>query len=197
MLPESAIYAVVGLLAIVENVFPPVPADTAVAVGAFVSTGGAVSASVVFLVTWVANVLGAVAVFFVARQLGRPFVRGPLGRRLMRPEALDRLERLHHRFGLLGIFLSRFIPGVRALMPPFAAVAGVPPMRFIVPTVLASGIWYGALTIVVVTFAEQIKDVLRWIDRVNQGAMILGIVIAIVVVVIVKRRRRDADERPG
>lgn len=190
-------YAVVGLLAIVENIFPPVPADTAVAVGAFVSTGGAVSAAAVFLVTWVANVAGAAGVYFLAHRLGRPFVRGPLGSRLLRPAAVQRLERLHARFGVLGIFLSRFIPGIRAIMPPFAALGGVPPMRFIVPTVLASGIWYGALTWAVVTFAAQIKDVIRWIDRVNQGAMIVGVVIVVAVVVVLRRRRREPDERPG
>ena len=43
-LPPTAVYAVIGILAGVENIFPPVPADTAVAIGAFLSTGGAISA---------------------------------------------------------------------------------------------------------------------------------------------------------
>ncbi len=32
-LPSIAVYSVIGLLAAIENVFPPVPADTAVVLG--------------------------------------------------------------------------------------------------------------------------------------------------------------------
>ena len=39
-LPPAAVYAVLALLAAVENVIPPVPSDAAVALGAFLSNRG-------------------------------------------------------------------------------------------------------------------------------------------------------------
>ena len=39
-LPPAAVYAVLALLAAVENVMPPVPSDAAVALGAFLSHRG-------------------------------------------------------------------------------------------------------------------------------------------------------------
>jgi len=79
-LPPTAVYTIIGVLAGVENVFPPVPADTAVAIGAFLSAGGRISAQAVFAVTWIANVVGAIMVYAAGRTIGRPFFQGRLGR---------------------------------------------------------------------------------------------------------------------
>ncbi|MBI4421783.1 MAG: DedA family protein [Gemmatimonadetes bacterium] len=189
-LPPGAVYFVVGVLAAVENVFPPVPADTAVAIGAFASTGGGVSAPVVFIITWVANVASAAGVYLAARRLGRPFFQSRLGQRLMRPRALSRLERIYAEHGTWGIFLSRFIPGVRAVVPPFAGVAGLGALRTLVPAALASGIWYGLLVYLVSRFAGEISNVVRWVDRLNVWALgiALGIAAALIVVFLVRRR---------
>ena len=41
--------------------------------------------------------------------------------------------------------MSRFLPGLRAAVPPFAGVAGFPAMKSLVPAALASAIWYAFL----------------------------------------------------
>ena len=61
-LPPLAVYVVLALLAAVENIIPPVPADMAVALGAFLTHRGVTTLPMVFAVTWGANVLGAVGV---------------------------------------------------------------------------------------------------------------------------------------
>jgi membrane protein DedA with SNARE-associated domain len=191
-LPTAAVYVVIGGLAAVENVFPPVPADSVVALGAFLSQFGPLSAGTVFIVTWLANIAGAVAVYAVARTLGRSFFTSPVGRRLLRPAALERLEGLYARHGTWGIFLSRFIPGVRAVVPPFAGVAKLSAARTLIPAAVASGIWYGAITVTVVFVAEHLSDVARLVTGVNRVAFILGfgVVVFVTVFVIVQRQRR-------
>jgi membrane protein DedA with SNARE-associated domain len=52
-LPAPAVYLVIGTLATVENIIPLVPADTAVALGAFLAQRGLTTPLNVFLVTWV------------------------------------------------------------------------------------------------------------------------------------------------
>ena len=177
------------MLAAVENIFPPVPADTAVAIGALVSSRGVVSAPAVFLITWLANVLSAAGVYLAARRLGRPFFQGSLGRRLLRPHALSRLERLYAEHGVWGIFLSRFVPGVRALVPPFAGVAGLGAVAALGPTAAASAIWYGSLTFLVARFANQIGDVVKLVDRFNIWALVIaaGLVLLVASVAAVRR----------
>lgn len=163
----GAIYAVVGLLAAIENVFPPIPADTAVAIGAFVSGTGRVSTIGIFLLTWGANVAGATGMYLLARRVGKPFLVTRLGRRLVSPARLTRLERLYRAHGSWAIFFSRFIPGARALVPPFAGVAGLSAPRALIPMAAASLIWYGALTFLVARFVTEIHQVARLMDRLS------------------------------
>jgi membrane protein DedA with SNARE-associated domain len=193
-LPAGAVYGVVAALAAIENLFPPVPADTAVAIGAFLSAGGRISAWTVFLLTWASNVAGATLVYTFARTAGRAFFRSRTGIRLLKPQALGRLETWYAKYGAWGIFLSRFVPGVRAVVPPFAGVANLSTMQALVPMALASGIWYGALTWMAATLVQNFDQITRVIGRVNQVGLIAGAILVAVVtiVLLVRRRRRSA-----
>ncbi len=197
-LPASAVYAVVGSLAAIENIFPPVPADTAVALGAFLSHGGTVSVRVVFAVTWSANVGSAVVVYIAARKLGRPFFSGRIGRRLLNPRALAKLERLYDHHGVWGVFLSRFVPVARAVVPAFAGIAKLSAPRTIVPLATASAIWYGALTYLMATLAGQIEDVIRLVGRLNWVALVVTVIVVawgIAMRIRVQRRQRRENRR--
>ncbi len=140
-------YAFLALIAAVENVVPPVPADLAALLGAFLSHRGVTSSPAVFLVVWLANVGGAFGVYLAARRYGRRLFTTAAGRRLLTPEAIGAIEREYLRFGLAGIFLARFLPGIRAVVPPFAGIVNLSPLRAGLPIALASAIWYGGITI--------------------------------------------------
>ena len=75
-------------LAALENFIPPLPADTAVALGAFLAGRGRLNLWTLFGLTWVANVASASAVYWLARRYGRDFFKGPTGRRLLTPPVL-------------------------------------------------------------------------------------------------------------
>jgi membrane protein DedA with SNARE-associated domain len=194
-LPPAAVYGVIAVLAATENVFPPVPADTAVALGAFLSAGGRVSAWTVFLVTWVSNVAGAGLVYAGARTAGRAFFRGRVGGRLLKPHALGRLERLYARYGGWGIFLSRFVPGVRAVVPPFAGIANLRTVPALVPMALASGLWYGTLTLVAATLVQNLDQIGRFVTSLNRAGLGVAVVLGAVALVLLVRRRRRAVEK--
>jgi membrane protein DedA with SNARE-associated domain len=83
--------------------------------------------------------------------VGRHFGADWLEARMVRrggAEVQQRLERMYGRYGLLAIFMSRFLPGVRAIVPPFAGALRVPPFRACAMIAIASAIWYGTVTIV-------------------------------------------------
>ena len=189
-LPPTAVYTVIGVLAGVENVFPPVPADTAVAIGAFLSAGGRISAQAVFAVTWIANVMGAIMVYAAGRTIGRPFFQGRLGRRLLNPGAMVRLELLYRNYGTWGIFVSRFIPGLRAVVPPFAGVANLGTLRVVLPLAVASGLWYGVLTFVAATAVREIDEIIEFARRLSLAGIVTGGALVAVVVFAWRRRRR-------
>lgn len=185
-LPPGPLYGLITALAAVENVFPPVPADTAVALGAFLAGRGVMDPWLVFALTWTANVGSGTAVYALARRHGRDLFRGILGRRLFSDATIARIEEQYHRHGSWGIFVSRLLPVWRGVVMPFAGIAHVPAHRAILPMALASGLYYGALTLFVTTLGTNLDQVLRVIGRVNvvlgaaAGALALALAIWIV-----------------
>jgi len=176
-LPAGSTYAAIAVLAAIENIFPPVPADTVVALGAYLASRGALSWPAVFAVTWLANVSSATTVYLAGRHVGRPFFATPLGRRLLSPNALAWIERVYRRHGVWGIFLSRALPGWRAVVPPFAGVAHLPARLALPPIFLASAIWYGTLTYLVYRAGGTLDAVLHAIDRMNRGLAVAAVAV--------------------
>jgi membrane protein DedA with SNARE-associated domain len=190
-LPPGPLYGLIAALAAVENVFPPVPADMAVALGAFLAGRGVMDAWLVFAVTWTANVGSGAAVYALARRHGRALFQGVLGRRLFSDVTIARIEEQYRRHGTWGIFVSRLFPVWRGLVMPFAGIARVPPWRALVPLALASGLYYGALTLLVTTLGTNLEDVLRLLRRVNTVLGIVAVIaLAAVAVWIVRRLKR-------
>lgn len=194
-LPAPAVYLVIGVLATVENIIPPVPADTAVALGAFLAQRGLTTPLNVFLVTWVANTAGAAAVYVATRTYGRSILSGRVGRRLLSPSAIAAIEREYIRFGVAGIFITRFLPGIRAVVPAFAGLVKLSAPRALIPLVVASGIWYGTLTAAAAFLGANWETVIGMVSGVNAvlgvvGLSVMALVIWWIVGRIRERRRR-------
>jgi membrane protein DedA with SNARE-associated domain/uncharacterized tellurite resistance protein B-like protein len=195
-LPPAAVYTVLALLAAVENVIPPVPSDAAVALGAFLSNRGVTTPLGVFVVTWLANLAGAAAVYFAARRYGRSLFATSTGRRLLAPRSLAIIEREYMRFGVAGIFVSRFLPGIRAVVPPFAGLVNLSPLRTLIPMGIASAIWYGGITVLGVVIGAEWDRINHIILGVNRTlAVITALLILVALLAYLRNRRRRQRER--
>ena len=189
-LPELAVYVILMALSALENVFPPVPADVAVVLGAFLAQRGLTSAPVLGVLCWLANTGSAAAMYFYARRQGPRFFESGWRRRLMPPESIAAIQTAYERHGVLGIFLSRFLPGVRAAVTPFAGVVGMPPLRALLPAASASAIWYAVL----VGFGSFLG--LNWetaratVDDANRVLATISVIVTAAIVVWLWRRRR-------
>jgi membrane protein DedA with SNARE-associated domain len=144
-LPDALVYLVLFGGAAIENVLPMIPADTFVALGGFLAGAGDLDARLVAGGTWVFNVAGALVVYRIAHSHGPTFFQRGLGRHIIRPHQMERMARFYEQWGTLAIFGSRFLPGVRAVVPVFAGVTHQPWIRVAVPLAAASAIWYGGL----------------------------------------------------
>ncbi len=188
-LPELLVYVVLMALSALENIFPPVPADVAVVLGAFLAQRGLTSAPLLGFLCWLANTVSAAGMFFYARHRGPRFFDSGWRRKLMPPETIAALRKAYARHGVLGIFLSRFLPGVRAAVTPFAGVVGMSPLRALLPAALASGIWYAVL----VGFGSFLG--LNWetarakVDDANRVLAGISVLVTVVIVVWLYRRR--------
>ena len=179
-----------------ENVVPPVPSDAAVALGAFLSQRGVTTPLLVFLVTWTSNLAGAGLVYLAARRYGHRLFASGTGRRLLAPRSLAVIEREYLRFGIAGIFISRFLPGIRAVVPPFAGLVRLGAVRTFIPMALASAIWYGGITLVGSLIGANWTRIVGILEGVNRTMGILTLVLlAVGAAWYWASRRRRARER--
>jgi undecaprenyl-diphosphatase len=194
-LPDGVVYVLLAAGAALENLLPPVPADTFVLLGGFLAGRGALLAWVVFLVTWGSNVTSAMVVYAVGRRHGRTFFEEGLGRKVLTPHQLRRMGRFYRRWGTPAIFLARFLPGLRAVVPAFAGVSGRGALAVGIPVVVASAIWYGALVWLGASTGRNLEAILALLDRTNR--LLLGGAVVVVVGVGVWWYRSRGRENGG
>ena len=186
-LPPALLYLALALAAAIENFFPPFPADTVVAFGSFYAARVQGSPVLSFLATWVGNVAGAMGVY----ALGRRYGAGWLQRKFGDAKGQGKIEEAYRRRGVPALFLSRFLPGVRALVPPVAGALQVPPTHAAFAIAVASGIWYGLITILAFSVGESWEELAATISRLGRW-MALGaaVVVAVIALVWWLRRKR-------
>ena len=190
-LPPLALYLALAAAAAIENIFPPFPADTVVAFGSFYAArvNGSVLAS--FVSTLAGNLAGAMGVYWLGRRYGMHWLEH---RFKVSDERRYRMVQTYNRFGAAGLFVSRFLPGVRAVVPPLAGALGVPAGRAALAMGTASAIWYGVITWLAFTAGSSWEELSARIARMGRGFAIGAAVVVLLgaAVWLVLRRRRRA-----
>jgi membrane protein DedA with SNARE-associated domain len=190
-MPVPALYTALAVVAALENIFPPVPADTVVAFGSFLAARGQGTALGVFLTTWAGNVGGAMLIY----ALGRRYGAEPLERRLLGERAADaesRLRALYGRYGIMALFVSRFLPAVRAVVPPLAGALRIPAGRSALAMGAASAIWYGAISYLAFRIGadwERLSGTVVRFGRASGVAALALVALAVGAWIVVRRRR--------
>lgn len=187
------LYLLLGVGSALENLFPPIPADTFVLLGAFLAASGRADAWTVFFVTWLANTTAALLVYWTGFRFGRPFFQVGLGRVLLNPAQLRKLDTFYQRWGLPAIFFARFLPGLRAMVPVFAGVTHQPFRVVALPVFVASGLWYGGLVWLGATAGKKLPAIGQWLAGANRLLLALALVVLVTVVVWWVRTRRGVD----
>jgi len=192
--PIGTLYVALAAIAAIENVFPPVPADTVVALGSFLAGRGQGSVWAAFLATWFGNVTSAMIMYAIGRRYGAE----RLERRLLGDkgaQAESRLQRMYGKYGVMALFASRFIPGIRAIVPPFAGALRVPPVRAALAIAGASAIWYGTVSYLGFTLGGNWQRVLQLITDYGRALAIAAAVLLLVGAVIWWTRSKKIGER--
>lgn len=177
--PSGVLYLALGLAAALENIVPPIPADVVVLFGGTLSGRGAANTFLVFLAVWLCNVAGALLVYFAGRRFGTRFFAGRWGRVLLHSDQLVRIDLFYRRYGPTVIFVSRFLPMFRAVVPVFAGVAGLSFWRTAVPIAAASAIWYGTLVYVGAAAGRNWDELVALLESAGRPLWIIAAVLAV------------------
>ena len=187
-LPPFALYAAQAGAAALENFFPPFPADTVVAFGSCLAARGQGSLAGSLLATWLGNVAGAMGVYALGRRYGSAWLASRFGG----SSAEQRVRVLYGRYGVWALALSRFIPGVRAIVAPLAGALRVPAHKAALAIGAASAVWYGGITYLAFRLGADWESLQRAMAAAGRNVAIGAAALAVVAasVWLVLRRRR-------
>ena len=195
-LPPLLIYLIVGVGAAIENFIPPIPADTFVLLGAFLSAEGRINPWLVFLSTWLFNVLGAVVVYKLTWRYGQRFFNTKVGHALLKPKQLVQIGRFYNRWGTPAILVSRFLPAFRAAVPVFAGVTHVSFWRVFIPMAIASAAWYGTLIYLGAAAGRNWEELMRFFDRFSTILVAIAGVLLVAFIAWWWRTRQEDEPVP-
>ena len=129
--------------------------------------------------------------FAMGRRFGAEWIRRRL--RVMGESAEQRVRNWYARFGLPALFLSRFLPAVRAVVPPLAGAIRVPATGAIIAIATASTLWYATLAVLAYRLGANWERVTAAIGQFQRMAAIIAgavVVVGLVAWWVVRRRKR-------
>jgi membrane protein DedA with SNARE-associated domain len=193
-LPLGSLYVAITAFAAFENFFPPFPSDAVIGFGSFLADRARGSPFTVFLIAWLGNVIGA----GITYTLGRRFGAKAFLRRIEKhagPDSEARIKKLHKKYGFTGLFVSRFLPGVRAIVPPFAGAMRLPAAKVMLSVASASAVWFGLITFLAFRAGDNWELLERHLVRSGKvaGLLAIGIVLVVIAIWLWKRHAKSRE----
>jgi membrane protein DedA with SNARE-associated domain len=149
-------YPLIAFLMALESSIVPLPSEVVIPPAAHVAyTRGTMSLTGIVVAGTIGSWLGATAMYWAARLLGRPLLMR-YGRYVMiTPEKIEQAETWSATFGTVGIFISRLLPVIRHLIGIPAGIVRMDYLRFSAATIVGSALWCMVLAWVGVTMGQD------------------------------------------
>ena len=109
--------------------------------------------------------------------------------------ARPRVEKLMKRFGVLSVFIVKYVYGLRTASAMFWGLAHFGFLRFIPLTIASCFVWVGLLAGLGFTFATGVEKLIGDLKRVQIILLVVGIIIATVYVISRFERRVIEEEK--
>lgn len=186
----------VGLLTVVETVFPPLPSEVILPLAGYLAERGRMSLAAVLVAATVGAVVGSWVLFWVGAKLGRERSATVLSRLpLVDREDVEGAIAWFDRHGPWAVLFGRLVPGIRSLVSLPAGASSMSFARFTVLTAIGSLAWNAVLVGAGFALGTQWRTVERYSEVVDLVvyALIGGSVLLFVVRQLRKRRRRAAE----
>ena len=192
----------VGLLALLENVFPPIPSELVMPLAGFVSSRGEMSVAGAIVAGSLGALLGAVGWYEAGRRLGKERLHRWLDRHgrwlALEGEDVQRASAWFERHGAAAVFFGRLIPGVRTFISVPAGFSRMPRATFLAYTSIGTVAWTAALVLAGRLLGAQYRRVEQFVEPATW--VVIAAIVLFPIVRTLRRRRRgthDADGRRG
>lgn len=177
-LVQYGYWAVAAALAL-ENAGVPVPGETVLLMASFLAySEHDLQLPWIILVGTVAATLGDNLGFVLGYYGGRPLLARYSAAFRIRNRTIAQGERLFERYGVVTVFFSRFVFGMRIIAGPLAGVLRMPWQKFVVSNFLGAALWVTVISGAGYFFGQHWGRLERDVKRFDIGVAILVLLAA-------------------
>ena len=134
-------YLAIFVVIVLGNIGVPVPEEAVLVLAGLLIWKQKLWFPAVLIVGILSAVLGDNLGYWVGRSYGRATINRYGQKLFITSERLDKMRKFLNHHGQLGVFLARFIPGVRFMAGPLTGIAGMPFGRFFVANTAGAAVY--------------------------------------------------------
>jgi membrane protein DedA with SNARE-associated domain len=182
----------VGVLVALETLLPPIPSELILPLSGYLASRGRMSLTMVMIGATLGSLVGALALYWAGAALGHKRLRRLAERTpLVEVGDLERAEHWFDRHGGVAVLIGRVVPVVRSLVSVPAGVERMPLWRFILYTIIGSGVYNAVLIGLGYMLGSRWQTVEQYSNYLNY-AIYAAILVAIGMFVLKRVRRQRA-----
>lgn len=188
----------VGLLTLVETVFPPIPSEIVLSLAGYLAQRGQLDLTLTVVAATVGALAGAYVLYGLGHWFGEDRARSWLTRLpLVHGSDFDKASDWFRRYGTTAVLVGRCVPIVRSLVSLPAGAQGMPLVRFTLLTVAGTLVWNSALIGAGYALGTQYHRVERYAGYLDY--VVYGGIVAVVGWLLIRhlRRRPSGGRSPG
>jgi membrane protein DedA with SNARE-associated domain len=182
----------VGVLVALETLFPPIPSELILPLSGYLASRGRMSLAAVMIGATVGSLAGALALYWAGAALGQKRLRRLAERTpLVEVDDLERAEGWFDRHGGLAVLIGRVVPVVRSLVSVPAGVEHMSLWRFVLYTIIGSGVYNAVLIGLGYVLGSRWQTVEQYSNYLNY-AIYAAILVAVGLFALKRVRRQRA-----
>ena len=184
----------VGLLTLLETVFPPIPSEVVLPLAGFLAERGRMSLVAAVVAATAGGLLGALLLYGFARRVGEDRAAALVARvPLVDREDVDQAIAWFARHGGASVFVGRLLPGIRSLISLPAGAAAMPLGRFVVFTTAGTLLWNVLLIGAGYLLGERWQEAEQYSEWINYA--VYAALAAFVAWLVARRVRKNRTAR--
>ncbi|MDD5959791.1 DedA family protein [Methanobrevibacter wolinii] len=185
---ESLGYFGIFLGMTIESACIPLPSEVIMTFAGFVVNEGKLTLTNIILVGILGNLVGSLITYYIGLKGARPLLEKYGKYILITKEKLDNADKWFNKHGDAAVFFGRILPGIRTFISLPAGINKMDIKKFIIYTLIGSGIWTSILAIIGIELGKDwsiISQYFRIFD------IIIGIAILLIIIYYVIKHRKN------
>ncbi len=179
----------VGLLTLIETVFPPIPSEVVLPLAGFLAQQGDMNFVLVVITSTLGAYLGALVLYWLGAKIGEERTIRILSKLpLVDREDFEKASGWFRRHGKSAVFFGRLLPGVRSLISLPAGASHMHLGTFSLFTIGGSLAW----NLLLIGLGSLLGTQYELIDQYSWvlDVAVIAVVVALVIALVVRRIRR-------